>query len=170
MDSIVKLSPSIHCNERPHEIVIDTVVIHSMRPFYGKTANQDRQLAECLRLLDVHKVSTHYLVSRGGIVWELVPPSQRAWHAGVSKMPYTDDGRENVNDFSIGIELIEQVEGDAFTDLQYQSLNDLIEILQKTYPLKAIVGHNEIAPGRKTDPGESFDWNKIKARSTNNRG
>ncbi|KJV05709.1 1,6-anhydro-N-acetylmuramyl-L-alanine amidase AmpD [Methylocucumis oryzae] len=107
------------------------------------------------------KVSAHVLIRRDGSYTQYVGFNQRAWHAGVSMY----QGRERCNDFSIGIEL-EGIETVAYTEAQYQALVELIKCLKQTYPLlseQAIVGHSDIAPGRKTDPGESFDWQKLRA-------
>jgi len=101
------------------------------------------------------RVSSHFLVRRDGALAQFVPCRLRAWHAGVSVF----DGRERCNDFSIGIE----VEGDddhVFEDVQYARLTSLIEALRRRYPITAIAGHSDIAPGRKTDPGPCFDWSR----------
>ena len=103
------------------------------------------------------KVSSHFLIRRDGALIQFVSTLQRAWHAGASQW----QGRERCNDFSVGIEL----EGDDFSPFeaaQYQTLNALIKIIQKTYPIQHIVGHSDIAPNRKTDPGPYFDWQQIK--------
>ena len=103
------------------------------------------------------KVSSHFLIRRDGALIQFVSTLQRAWHAGVSQW----QGRERCNDFSVGVEL----EGDdfsAFESAQYQTLNDLIKLLKKTYPIQHIAGHSDIAPGRKTDPGPYFNWQQIK--------
>ena len=103
------------------------------------------------------KVSSHFLIRRDGALIQFVSTLQRAWHAGVSSW----QGRERCNDFSVGIEL----EGDdfsAFESAQYQTLNAVIKILQKTYLIQHIAGHSDIAPNRKTDPGPYFDWQQIK--------
>ncbi|KKQ40354.1 MAG: N-acetylmuramyl-L-alanine amidase, negative regulator of AmpC, AmpD [Candidatus Moranbacteria bacterium GW2011_GWC2_37_73] len=86
----------------------------------------------------------------------MVTDQNIAWHAGVSKVP---DGRTNVNDFSIGIEMINTKDG-KYTDDQYAALNSLIVTLKKKYKIKYILGHNEIAPDRKTDPW-GIEWNKV---------
>lgn len=102
------------------------------------------------------KVSSHFFIRRDGEIIQFVPCSQRAWHAGVSNWR----GRERCNDFSIGIEL----EGDddtPFNDPQYEALNRLIHALRRAYPIRGIMGHSDIAPGRKTDPGPCFDWSRI---------
>lgn len=99
------------------------------------------------------KVSAHFVIRRDGSLQQYVPCEARAWHAGVSQW----QGRERCNDFSIGIEL-EGCDTEAFTAAQYQCLRQLIPVLQQHYPIRAIVGHSDIAPGRKTDPGPCFDW------------
>ncbi len=103
------------------------------------------------------KVSSHFLIRRDGELLQFVSCLQRAWHAGVSNWL----GRERCNDFSVGIEL-EGSDFEAFELAQYSSLQQLIKILKQTYPIQTIVGHSDIAPGRKTDPGPYFDWSIIK--------
>lgn len=103
-------------------------------------------------------VSSHFLIRRGGEIIQFVSMDDRAWHAGVSNF----QGRENCNDFSIGIEL-EGADSMAYTDAQYHALVELTQLIQAHYPLitKArITGHEHIAPGRKTDPGPAFDWER----------
>jgi AmpD protein len=104
------------------------------------------------------KVSSHFFIRRDGSLIQFVPCTKRAWHAGVSKW----EGREKCNDFSIGIEL-EGSDFEAFEPKQYDTLKLLIESLKMTYPIQSVVGHSDIAPGRKTDPGPYFNWNKINA-------
>jgi len=102
------------------------------------------------------KVSAHLLIQRDGRLVQYVPLSKRAWHAGISSF----EGRERCNDFSIGVEL-EGVDDVPYTDRQYDRLALLLESIQKEYPLivkDRIVGHSEIAPGRKSDPGPAFEW------------
>jgi AmpD protein len=109
------------------------------------------------------RVSAHVLIKRDGQCCQFVPFQKRAWHAGVSQW----HGRTACNDFSIGIEL-EGADHDTYTAQQYQMLNELIDALRKTYPSLSeapIVGHSDIAPGRKTDPGPLFDWNQVFRRS-----
>jgi len=103
------------------------------------------------------KVSSHLLIRRDGELIQFVSCLQRAWHAGASNW----QGRERCNDFSVGIEL-EGSDFEAFEQTQYQTLNALLKALKETYPIQHIVGHSDIAPGRKTDPGPFFVWNKIK--------
>jgi AmpD protein len=111
------------------------------------------------------RVSAHFLIYRSGELVQFVDTDSRAWHAGVSEWR----GRENCNDFSIGIEL-EGCDEEPYTDPQYATLNTLINILRNQYPRierDAIVGHSEIAPGRKTDPGPAFDWSRLEGSSAN---
>lgn len=107
------------------------------------------------------KVSAHFLIRRDGHLIQFVSCLQRAWHAGQSVW----QGRERCNDFSVGVEL-EGSDFEAFESAQYRTLNQLIAALRKTYPIKGITGHSDIAPGRKTDPGEYFDWAKINTKNT----
>lgn len=103
------------------------------------------------------KVSSHFLIRRDGELIQFVSCLERAWHAGVSSWK----GIERCNDFSIGIEL-EGSDFDAFESTQYQTLKQLLSALKKAYVIDDIIGHSDIAPGRKTDPGPYFDWAKLK--------
>ena len=102
------------------------------------------------------RVSAHFLIRRTGELTQFVSCQRRAWHAGVSSWR----GRERCNDFSIGVEL-EGSDEQAFEDLQYIRLIDLIKSLRERYAIDAIVGHSDISPGRKTDPGPCFDWSRL---------
>jgi N-acetyl-anhydromuramoyl-L-alanine amidase len=105
------------------------------------------------------KVSAHVLVDRAGTLTQFVPFGRRAWHAGVSEFR----GRSACNDFSIGIEL-EGADDVPYTDAQYDALAALIKALRRAYPKlrgTEVVGHSDIAPGRKTDPGPAFDWQRL---------
>lgn len=106
------------------------------------------------------KVSSHFLIRRDGELVQFVSCLQRAWHAGVSNWLE----RERCNDFSVGIEL-EGSDFEAFESAQYQSLQLLINSLKQAYPIQHIVGHSDIAPGRKTDPGPYFDWSIIQQKT-----
>ncbi|NMC61896.1 MAG: hypothetical protein GYA55_01870 [SAR324 cluster bacterium] len=106
-------------------------------------------------------MASHYLISRNGDIYALVEEGKRAWHAGESQMCFEDDTRCMVNDFSIGIELI-ATETSGFTDAQYKSLSELINNIIERHPICSIVGHENIAPARKTDPGQFFDWQYLK--------
>lgn len=102
------------------------------------------------------QVSSHLLIDRQGQLVQFVPFDKRAWHAGVSRFLE----RENCNDFSIGIEL-EGADHIPYTEAQYQTLTEVTKLLISYYPAltpQRIVGHSDIAPGRKTDPGPAFDW------------
>lgn len=119
---------------------------HRSHPYFGE--------------IEGMKVSAHFLIDRQGQVIQFVPLHKRAWHAGVSSFK----GRDACNDFSIGIEL-EGTDTEPYTCRQYRSLIALTRTLMQTYPqitAERIVGHSDIAPGRKTDPGLAFDWNKFK--------
>ena len=102
------------------------------------------------------RVSAHFLIRRDGTTIQFVPCDKRAWHAGVSQW----NDRQRCNDFSIGIEL-EGCDDRPFEDVQYERLAALIRLLQRHYPIAAMAGHSDIAPGRKTDPGPFFDWNRL---------
>lgn len=102
------------------------------------------------------KVSAHFVIGRDGRLQQFVPCEARAWHAGASSW----QGRERCNDFSIGIEL-EGSDAEAFTAAQYATLHALLRLLISHYPIRDIVGHSDIAPGRKTDPGPHFDWESV---------
>ncbi|MEM0953564.1 MAG: 1,6-anhydro-N-acetylmuramyl-L-alanine amidase AmpD [Pseudomonadota bacterium] len=107
------------------------------------------------------QVSAHFLIERDGQLTQFVSTDERAWHAGVSSFA----GRENCNDFSIGIEL-EGSDSEAYTDAQYKQLAALTQDIMQCYPaitVDRIVGHADIAPGRKTDPGPAFDWTRYRA-------
>ena len=104
------------------------------------------------------RVSAHYFIRRDGETICFVDPDRRAWHAGASCW----NGRERCNDFSIGIEL-EGCDTRPFEPVQYERLAALVAELKRRYPIEAVVGHSDIAPGRKTDPGPFFDWNRLNA-------
>jgi N-acetyl-anhydromuramyl-L-alanine amidase AmpD len=137
--------PSPNFDDRPSGVQIDTVVIH---------ATVLDSLQEVVELFadPAAKVSAHYTIDRDGeIVWH-VPEDRRAWHAGESMMP---DGRTCVNDFSIGIELVNRNDGlDPFPERQIQALRDLVRAITMRRPIQHIVPHYACAypPGRKTDP------------------
>lgn len=101
-------------------------------------------------------VAPHYAIDRDGTIYQLVADQNIAWHGGVSKLP---DGTTDVNGVSIGIEVINSQDA-KFADAQYGALNSLIATLKKKYAIKYILGHDEIAPGRKTDPW-GIDWKKV---------
>lgn len=104
------------------------------------------------------KVSAHLLLRRDGSAIQFVPCCDRAWHAGVSAW----NGREQCNDFSIGIEL-EGTDDVPFTPAQYARLIGVAQVLMRAYPIRHAVGHSDIAPDRKTDPGPHFVWRLFRA-------
>lgn len=151
---------------RPAPGIIDLLVIHgiSLPPgeFGGPhidalfTNSLDPDLHPYFRAIQGMRVSSHVLVRRDGAITQYVPFHQRAWHAGESCF----DNRSRCNDFSIGIEL-EGSDDVPYTGAQYAALAELVQALIRAYPalgLERIIGHSDIAPGRKTDPGPAFDW------------
>lgn len=163
----VKFIASPNFNQRQAEQDISLIVIHGIslppRQFGGDgveklfcnqlNPNEHVYYQQIYQL----KVSAHLYIKRTGEMIQFVPFNQRAWHAGQSEF----EGRCACNDFSIGIEL-EGCDDIAYTDIQYRQLNQVIAVLKQHYPkIKNVVGHSDIAPGRKTDPGECFDWLKI---------
>ncbi len=161
---------SPNCDERPENVEAEVIIIHAISLPPGCYGGRYIEALFCNRLdCDGHpyfnrlqglRVSSHFLIDRDGCIVQFVPTDKRAWHAGVSYCL----GRARVNDFSIGIEL-EGCDDDEFEEVQYQSLNALIELLMREYPAinrRRIFGHCEIAPDRKTDPGPNFDWSRIR--------
>lgn len=162
--------PSPNCNDRPCASETSLLVIHNISLPPGEYSNLCVQHFFCNQLdhtahpffqeIEGVQVSAHLLIERSGRVVQFVPLNRRAWHAGVSCF----QGREACNDYSIGIEL-EGTDTDPYTEQQYESLIDLTKTIVQVYPeitLDRIVGHSDIAPGRKSDPGEAFDWIKYK--------
>jgi AmpD protein len=167
----VESCPSPNCNNRPEPADISLLVIHniSLPPGeYGGSCIRDffcNQL-DCsahsyFEQLREVEVSAHLLIERTGKVVQFVPFGQRAWHAGESVFA----GRGNCNDFSIGIEL-EGTDDQPYTDSQYEGLASVTRLLMQAYPritAQRIVGHSDIAPLRKTDPGPAFDWSRYRS-------
>jgi AmpD protein len=152
---------------RPPRTTINMLVIHSIslppNEYGGDAIKQffvnklDYSAHAYFEQLRGVRVSSHFLVRRDGQVIQFVSCNKRAWHAGVS----TWRGRSRCNDFSIGIEL-EGSDFESFTELQYGALVRLTRRLKRSYPIEDIVGHSDIAPDRKTDPGPYFDWNEYR--------
>lgn len=160
--------PTDHCNARPGGQQPSLIVLHgiSLPPgqFGGSlidelfTGRLPAATAAELRLTGV-RVSSHVLIDRSGAITQYVPFDKRAWHAGVSAW----QGRSNCNDFAIGIEL-EGTDAGPYANAQYGTLTELLQALMQRYPRlapDALVGHLEVAPGRKTDPGPGFDWQRV---------
>jgi AmpD protein len=154
---------------RPDGVVVDLLVLHSIslppgvyggdevqRLFTNRLDPNEHPWFEQLRGLEV---SAHFFVRRDGALWQFVSCDQRAWHAGRSR----HQGRDNCNDFSIGIEL-EGLEGETFEPVQYEVLGRLCADVAKQYPIASVAGHEHVAPGRKRDPGEGFEWTALRRR------
>ncbi len=162
----IKRTPSPNCDARPDPQDISLLVVHSIslppNEFGGEAVEaffQNRldstQHPYFAQIADL-RVSAHVFIQRNGDAQQFVALEQRAWHAGISSF----HGREQCNDFSIGIEL-EGSDDHAFTEQQYAKLTKITRQAQKRYPMitkDRIVGHNDIAPGRKSDPGPFFKW------------
>jgi AmpD protein len=160
--------PSPNSDDRPPETEIELLVVHNISLPPGEFGGDDiiRLFTNTLdfaahpfyeSLRDV-RVSAHFLVRRTGQLLQFVPCSRRAWHAGVSSW----GGRPRCNDFSIGVEL-EGTDAIPYAEAQYRQLTRLAAALEQRYPICDIVGHSDIAPTRKTDPGPAFDWTRFRA-------
>ncbi|MBL1277572.1 MAG: 1,6-anhydro-N-acetylmuramyl-L-alanine amidase AmpD [Ectothiorhodospiraceae bacterium] len=169
LDEATQIS-SPNCDARPDNSPIDLLVIHAISLPSGEYGgpwindlfrNQlDPEAHSDFSEICALTVSAHALIRREGEIIQYVPFQQRAWHAGLSRF----QGRERCNDFSIGIEL-EGCDKQHFEDIQYQQLSQLTKILMRTYPgitHERITGHSDIAPGRKTDPGPHFNWDRLR--------
>jgi len=155
---------------RPDANEISLLVIHNISlppeqfggPYIAQLFSNSLDPQEHPYFRDIYqlKVSSHLLIDRQGQLTQFVPFDKRAWHAGVSEFK----GRNHCNDFSIGIEL-EGADHIPFTDNQYSVLAQASQQIISHYPMitgDRIVGHSDIAPGRKTDPGPAFDWQRYR--------
>lgn len=159
---------SPNAGPRPPQAEVCLVVVHSISLPPGEYGGDAIEALFTNRLdWDAHpyyqqirgaSVSAHFLVRRDGALTQFVSCDARAWHAGVSAWR----GRENCNDFSIGIEL-EGLEGECFEPAQYAALAALVDQIAARYPIEGIAGHEHVAPGRKHDPGANFDWRRLRA-------
>ncbi|MDA9634007.1 1,6-anhydro-N-acetylmuramyl-L-alanine amidase AmpD [Pseudomonadota bacterium] len=168
--NVAEYCPSPNFDERPNNAAIDLIVIHAISlpaGFYNTQLIKDLFLNcldpgkdQFLESVKDLKVSSHFLITRKGTLIQFVPTHKRAWHAGISVYK----GRENCNDFSIGIEL-EGCDDEEFEQSQYNSLSRLINFLSIDLKINKqnIVGHSDIAPDRKTDPGPLFDWTLLQS-------
>lgn len=158
-------------DQRPADGIIDLLVIHniSLPPGQFGTGNVHRLFTNCLdhnehdyfKKIEGLRVSSHLLIERSGKLTQFVPFNKRAWHAGQSKY----QGREHCNDFSIGVEL-EGTDNIEYAEQQYRVLIAVVNSLFASYPTlssERIAGHCDIAPERKSDPGQSFDWARLYA-------
>jgi len=155
-----------HHNARPDGVEIDLIILHaislppgefgmhSIKMFF--TGCLDTSSHPAFSSLEGVRVSAHFVVDRQGLIIQFVPITQCAWHAGKSEWK----GQENCNDYSIGIEMLGD-EAHPFTDMQYRETARLCRVLMVAYPginTARIVGHADVAPGRKWDPGRQWDW------------
>jgi N-acetyl-anhydromuramoyl-L-alanine amidase len=162
----MKIVDSPNQDDRPPGVEITLVVVHSISLPPGEyggdaierlfTNRLDPAAHPYFREIRELKVSSHFLIRRDGELVQFVPVQRRAWHAGVSSWR----GRSRCNDFSVGIEL-EGSDDTPFEDAQYASLQRVLKDLRNRLPLRELAGHSEIAPGRKTDPGARFDWQRL---------
>ncbi len=163
--------PSPNFDERPKDEELSLIVVHciSLPPgqFEGTYIDQlfcnqlNPEEHPYFKEIYQMKVSAHLLIRRCGEIVQYVAFNKRAWHAGVSEYK----GKTKCNDYSIGIEL-EGTETQQYTEKQYQQLTTVIKTLLNRYPnlsVQHITGHSNIASGRKTDPGESFNWLWLKS-------
>jgi AmpD protein len=163
----IRFLPSPNCDERPAGAALELLVVHNISLPPGEFGG-DGIIDLFMNRLDpsAHpyyatiaqlRVSAHFLVRRDGELIQFVPCAKRAWHAGESAWR----GRSRCNDFSVGVEL-EGADDQPFADIQYAELAPLITALQRAYGALEIVGHSDIAPARKTDPGPCFDWQRLR--------
>ena len=165
----VKQVPSPHFNSRPAGEEPSLLVVHNISLPPGEfggpyidalfTGQLDASAHPFFAGIAQLRVSAHCLIRRDGEIVQYVPFHLRAWHAGISRW----QGRENCNDFSVGVEL-EGTDILPYTDAQYLALQQITALLMQHYPLtvERITGHSDIAPERKTDPGPAFDWEKFR--------
>ena len=158
---------SPNCDARPETTAITLAVIHGISLPPGDYGGPHIEALFTNALDAAHhpyfneiaelRVSAHFLIRRDGELVQFVACDARAWHAGASCW----QGKERCNDFSIGIEL-EGTDDASYTDAQYAMLVRLLRALRNRYPIAHVVGHSDIAPERKTDPGPKFDWERLR--------
>ena len=158
--------PSPNCDDRPEGCDIALIVVHGISLPPGEfgsdailrlfTNRIDPAAHPYYAMIADLRVSAHFLVRRDGTLLQFVACSKRAWHAGRSSWR----GREGCNDYSVGIEL-EGTDTLPYAGVQYRMLARLIRALRRRYPAGAVVGHSDVAPGRKTDPGPAFEWERL---------
>lgn len=163
--------PSPNFGPRPAGTAVSLAVIHSISLPPGEYGGPEiEQLFTNQLDWDAHpyfdqirgmEVSSHFVIRRDGQLLQFVSVDDRAWHAGRSSW----QGRENCNDYSVGIEL-EGLEDHPFEAAQYASLSTLLRTLAQRYPIHQVAGHEHIAPGRKRDPGSAFDWCQLQILTT----
>ena len=168
-DDDVRFLPSPHFNERPPGSAVDLIVLHAISLPPGQFEPQhiesffmgelDSSAEPSFSGLSGLRVSAHFVVDRKGAITQFVPVSKRAWHAGKSNW----QGRENCNDYAIGIEMIGD-EKRPFTQHQYRETARLCRVLMGYFPVISnlrIVGHQDVAPERKWDPGKQWEWDRF---------
>lgn len=158
--------PSPNFGPRPIEARIDLVVVHAISLPPGQyggdqvqrlfTNTLDWEAHPYFKSIEGMQVSAHFFIRRNGDLCQFVSCNQRAWHAGASRYR----GRDNCNDDSIGIEL-EGIDGGTFEEAQYETLASVCAALLQNYPIAHLAGHEHVAPGRKNDPGDGFDWRHL---------
>ena len=158
---------SPHFDDRPEGEKVTLLVIHSISlppgEFGGNWIDDlfmgtlDPEAHPYFAQIEGLRVSAHFLIRRDGTLVQYVPTDKRAWHAGASSWK----GREKCNDFSIGVEL-EGADDVPFAEPQYETLKRLVHDLEMRYGKLDLAGHDEIAPGRKTDPGPWFEWSRLR--------
>jgi AmpD protein len=158
--------PSPNFGPRPIDARIDLIVIHAISLPPGQfggdevqrlfTNTLDWDAHPYFKSIEGMQVSAHFFIRRNGDLCQFVSCNQRAWHAGASRYR----GRDNCNDDSIGIEL-EGIDDGAFGEAQYETLASLCAALLQSYPIAHLAGHEHVAPGRKKDPGDGFDWRHL---------
>jgi N-acetyl-anhydromuramoyl-L-alanine amidase len=165
----VRCVPSPNQGERPADTEVSLIVIHniSLPPGDFSSDSVERFFLNQLETgahpyfaeIAEMQVSAHFFIRRNGDLVQFVSVDQRAWHAGKSAW----QGQANCNDYSVGIEL-EGTDDLPYSPPQYETLWRLIDALRARYPIRSVAGHCHIAPGRKTDPGEYFDWETLRQR------
>jgi AmpD protein len=167
--------PSPNCDERPAGEQVTLAIVHGISLPPGEFGGDGIVRLFTNRLVPTAhpgyaaladlRVSSHFLIRRDGTLLQFVPCGNRAWHAGASSWR----GRERCNDFSVGIEL-EGADTTPYAARQYATLARLLKALARRYPIGEVVGHSDVAPGRKTDPGPAFDWSRLAALMARRRG
>jgi len=166
--SYARYIESPNYDERPGGTSITLAVVHAISLPSGEfggpgiidlfTNRLDAAVHPSYAAIANLRVSSHFVIRRDGELLQFVPCGKRAWHAGVSRWR----GRARCNDFSIGVEL-EGTDDAPFADAQYHALIELVPALRARHPLRDIAAHSDIAPGRKSDPGPAFDWQRLAA-------
>ncbi len=164
--NLAKQVPSPNCDDRPDNCTISLIIVHgiSLPPgeFGGDaiprlfTNRIDASVHPYYATIADLRVSAHFLIRRDGALLQFVACAKRAWHAGTSSWR----GRGRCNDYAVGIEL-EGTDTLPYAATQYAMLSRLVRALRRRYPIEDVVGHSDVAPGRKTDPGPAFDWERL---------